>query len=218
MTDLKLRKRLQQGAALRAVWLCVVALTVLTVLTAPLAVSKYTAQGHGTAKARVAAWDVTFAERPRIQDKGVALQKPSSFTVPNWPYNEAGWQELPIENASEVMAKVYLFVIYRWDKDDAFPATPQAAYAERLANNLTLTPGQGIAFNSYSGGEGSTDDIKNVAPVNEGNQIWSVTIPPAKTMWVEMTFGGGAFDTLFGTTYGNNTCKAKLYLYAVQVD
>lgn len=44
----------------RVVWLCALALTLLTVVTAPFAVSRYVAQGQGTARARIAAWEVSF--------------------------------------------------------------------------------------------------------------------------------------------------------------
>jgi len=53
-------KWLRQGVAMRGIWLCALALTVLTVVTTPLAVSKYVAQGKGQAKARVAAWEVEY--------------------------------------------------------------------------------------------------------------------------------------------------------------
>ena len=44
--------------------LCALVLLITAVLTTPLAVSKYAAQGQGTAKARIAAWDVIFSTSP----------------------------------------------------------------------------------------------------------------------------------------------------------
>jgi len=54
---MNITKRLRRRAVSNAVWLCAIALTVATVLTMPFAVSKYAAQGVGSAKARVAAFD-----------------------------------------------------------------------------------------------------------------------------------------------------------------
>lgn len=87
----------------RGIWLCTLALTVLAVLTAPLAVSRYTAQGQGSARARIAAWDVAAASSIAAN-----LETDNIFTAAG--NLSAG--TVALTNDSEVMADITLSVKY----------------------------------------------------------------------------------------------------------
>lgn len=85
------------GKALRGIWLCVLALTVTAVVTAPLALSRYTAQGLGSARARIASWDpqIALTGWPATGDQKFVLfnndiNKKNSYTGPSFSVTNNG--------------------------------------------------------------------------------------------------------------------------------
>jgi len=91
-------KQLRQGGMLKIVWLCALALTVLTVVTTPFAMSKYMAQGQGAAKARIAAWAVVWDDVKNTHAFGGTYVNPGSITLP---------YTVDITNNSEVLIRGY---------------------------------------------------------------------------------------------------------------
>ena len=92
---------------MRGIWLCALALTVLAVVTAPLAVSRYTAQGAGTARARIAAFMPEFVQvAGHFGAGGYAIR----CTATGW--SGQLFPKFYVRNASEVAVNVKLEPYY----------------------------------------------------------------------------------------------------------
>lgn len=99
---------------IRAVWLCALALMVLAVLTMPLAVSRYVATGTGSAKARIAAFDVECPAHPSTGQKTLMfVSKHTAGTK-----KDAWYFGVKVKNTSEVTVRVQL-KFYNVRQDDA---------------------------------------------------------------------------------------------------
>ena len=86
----------KKGRTLRAVWLCAFTLTMLVVLTAPLALSKYAAPGTGKAGARVAKFEPVWGHG---SDDLTSLS--AGFVNPSGPKSV----QMTMTNKSEVAVK-----------------------------------------------------------------------------------------------------------------
>lgn len=209
-------KKLRQGSALRGIWLCALALTVLAVVTAPLAVSRYTAQGAGTAKARVAAWEVVFAPRWRVTNNGAAITYRDLSTTwggvsPATGGRTAWWQEFSVRNNSEVMADFILWVGYVTSDS----LTPTEASPKEPNITMTRFP---IETEGYNATYLSPTNDLFPTPVNNGNNTFTIkNIEPGKTAWVQLHFFSNTFDG-YGGLGTRTSHKCKLFFEAVQVD
>jgi len=179
------------------IWLCALMLTVLTVLTTPFAVSKYTTRGTGAAKARIAAWEVVFADRPRISNNGAAITYRDLASG-----RTAWWQELSFRNDSEVMVNFTFWVGYV--EDNAL--TPDE-YSPKVPSSM-------IEFTQFN----AAAPAINPVPVHNANETWTIqNIPPATTAWVQVHFFSNSFDG-YGALGARTSYKCKLFFEAVQVD
>ena len=145
---MSVKKRLRRGKALRGIWLCALMLTVLTVLTTPFAVSKYTTRGTGAAKARIAAFDPVWEYEPTGSSL-TAAQFGSGFVNPG-ANKQIRWK---ITNKSEVMIYCEVFPkvtdapSLKLDKDRTTPAHP---HASGVVGEYTSTGGR-VDFNTVAG-------------------------------------------------------------------
>ena len=210
--------RRKKGGALRAIWLCAFALTVLAVLTAPLALSRYVGAGTGASgTARVAKWDVAFADRRRCVTGGVAFTDRDIGGTGN-----AQWQEVGVINTGEVVAEFRIWVGYveagttaRYATDTAITA----ATGKVPANIIRFEQlGQGDLNNEeVNYGYGASTDLRPT-PSDLGGGLWRIGIlAPGERAWVMMRFNNNGFDG-YPNMASPSGYKCKLFIEAIQVD
>ena len=192
----------------RAVWTAALVLAAAAIVTAPLTASraKYVAAGTGSASARIAAWDVIFAPRDRVQNNGAAI---TYRNINNG--RTVYYQEFAVRNNSEVMADFTVWVGY--ETDDA--NTPSTSSPKEPANAIRF-----LTHDSAPAGYGTANDVFPT-PVDNADGTWTLqNIKPGETAWARIEFfaDDGVFDGFLNSLGARNSHKCKLFFEAVQVD
>jgi len=165
-------KRLPRGKALRAIWLCALALMVLAVLTTPLATSKYITWGEGQAKARIAAWEPVWGHGT---DSLTSLS--AGFVNPSGDKTV----QMTMTNKSEVAIKCEYYKA--WIR--GVPAGSGGSYSQVEAVEPVSELNLPIGEFSHEGADilFETGDAGTVDTANVGSEItgdYGITVSPAE--------------------------------------